>query len=137
MQALLSIKPKYVEAIVSGEKRYEFRKSIFKSMNNIEKVYIYSSSPIRKIVGAFRIGKIIEDHPENLWIQLKQFSGLNALEFFSYFRDSQKGFAIQIEDLKEFEKPIDPRDSIPSFVPPQSFRYMNSGMLSALSSYLR
>lgn len=30
MKILLSIKPQYVEKIISGEKRYEFRKKEFK-----------------------------------------------------------------------------------------------------------
>jgi type I restriction enzyme S subunit len=30
MDVLLSIKPKYVDAILKGEKKYEFRKIIFK-----------------------------------------------------------------------------------------------------------
>ena len=31
MDVLLSIKPKYVKSIIEGEKRYEFRKAIFKN----------------------------------------------------------------------------------------------------------
>jgi predicted transcriptional regulator len=30
MDALLSIRPKYVDRIISGEKKYEFRKKYFK-----------------------------------------------------------------------------------------------------------
>ena len=33
MDVLLSIKPKYVDAILKGEKKYEFRKIIFKNKN--------------------------------------------------------------------------------------------------------
>jgi predicted transcriptional regulator len=31
MNVLLSIKPRYVEAILKGDKRYEFRKNIFRN----------------------------------------------------------------------------------------------------------
>ncbi len=128
MNVLLSIRPKYVEAIIKGDKRYEFRKTIFRD-KSIERVYIYSTSPVKKIVGAFRIGNIIEDHPEHLWEQLKEFSGLNDIEFFSYFSGNERGFAIEIEDLEEFKNPVDPRDSIPGFVPPQSFCYMDTSIV--------
>jgi hypothetical protein len=52
---LLSIKPKYVKSIIEGDKRYEFRKTIFKN-REINRIYIYSSSPVKKIVGTFEIG---------------------------------------------------------------------------------
>ena len=38
MNVLLSVKPKYAEKIVEGEKKYEFRRAIFKKQD-IEKVY--------------------------------------------------------------------------------------------------
>ena len=123
MFALLSIKPKYVEAIMRGDKKYEFRKSIFKH-RNVAKVYIYSTAPVQKVVGTFRIGRIIEDHPERLWNQLCGFSGLDDKEFFNYFKDSERGFAIEIESLEKFKEPIDPWKSAPRFVPPQSFCYI-------------
>ena len=124
MNALLSIKPTYVEAIVKGEKRYDFRKSIFGS-KNIEKVYIYSTAPIKKVVGFFTIGEIIADHPERLWGQFKEYSGLSETEFFSYFRGNEKGFAIEIENVEVFITPIDPKELRPSFVPPQFFCYVD------------
>ena len=58
MNVLLSIRPKYVEEIIKGNKRYEFRKSIFKK--NVDEVWIYATSPTKKIVGTFVIGKIID-----------------------------------------------------------------------------
>ena len=129
MNVLLSIKPKYVEEILNGNKKYEFRKVIFKCREELGMVYIYSSSPVKKIVGAFVIENIIEDHPEVLWAQFKEFSGINnEKEFFSYFGANKKGFAIEIGDLEIFENPADPRILIPGFVPPQSFRYIDDNI---------
>ncbi len=127
MNALLSIKPKYVESIMKGSKKYEFRKSNFKK-KDIEKVFIYSTSPIKKIVGSFEIARVIEDHPIRLWNQLFMFSGLDYEDFFNYFKKLNRGFAIEIDNIDEFECPIDPEDLIPSFVPPQSFRYLDSSV---------
>ena len=126
MNVLLSIKPKYVEEIIKGNKRYEFRRSIFRCREDIELVYIYSTSPVKKIVGVFTIKNIIEDHPRNLWKNFKEFSGIEKEEFFSYFGDCKNGFAIGIENVEVFEGPIDPKISIPGFVPPQSFRYVEA-----------
>jgi predicted transcriptional regulator len=123
MNVLLSVKPKYAELIMKGSKKYEFRKVVFNN-KYIEYVYIYSSSPVKKIVGIFRIGTIIEDRPLSLWDQLKGYSGMEEDEFFDYFENRKIGFAIEIKDFKRFEDPLDPKDLIPRFVPPQSFCYM-------------
>jgi predicted transcriptional regulator len=124
MKVLLSIKPKYVDEIVKGNKKYEFRKKVFKNKNEVKEVYIYSSSPIKKIIGFFRFDKIIEDHPIKLWKEFKELSGIDEFEFFNYFKERDNGFAIEISQLEVFETPIDPEILIPNFIAPQSFRYI-------------
>jgi predicted transcriptional regulator len=54
MNVLLSVKPKYANEIISGRKKYEFRKSIFKR-EDIKKMYIYSSSPVKKIIAIWKV----------------------------------------------------------------------------------
>jgi predicted transcriptional regulator len=125
MNALLSIRPNYSEAIMTGSKRYEFRRKIFKN-RNIQIVYMYSTSPVQKIVGAFDIKTIIKDHPERLWATYSRYSGLNDREFFEYFKNIDQGFAIAIENVRKFKEPIDPWKLIPQFTPPQSFRYIDN-----------
>ena len=126
MNVLLSIKPKYVEEIKKGKKKYEFRKSLFSSKNidRIEKIYIYSSSPVKKIVARYVLSLILEDHPKILWEKCKDFSGIDEIEYFKYYGKKDKGIAIKITELKFFKKPIDPKTVIPDFVAPQSFRYV-------------
>lgn len=121
MNVLLSINPKYANHIIKGNKKYEFRKSVFKN-RDLELVYIYSSSPVKRIVGAFVIKNIIEKHPKQLWNEYKDYSGVDEDDFFSYFRGKEKGFAIEIGDVEVFD-PINPKEHIHGFVPPQSFCY--------------
>lgn len=125
MNVLLSIKPKYVDKIVSGNKKYEFRKSIFRCSEDIDVVYIYSTSPVKKIVGMFTIENIIKDRPNNLWNKLKKYSGVEEEDFFNYFKNHNIGFAIEIENMELFEKPFDPFQEIPSFKAPQSYYYID------------
>jgi predicted transcriptional regulator len=121
---LLSIKPKYVKEILSGVKQYEFRKQIFKN-ESAKTVFIYSSSPQKKIVACFRVGKIVEGHPDYLWEQFREVSGLSEEEFFEYFLDRDTGYAIRIDELEQFAEPIDPHAVFERFVAPQSFCYVN------------
>ena len=65
MDAILSIKPQFVEEIIAGRKTYEFRKKGFKE--RVRKVYVYASSPVCRIIGEFTLGQILEGHPDFIW----------------------------------------------------------------------
>lgn len=123
MNVLLSVKPKYAEKIVSGRKKYEFRKSIFKR-EDIEKIYIYSSSPVKKIIAIVDIDCILSNSPHKLWEQCYKDAGISEHEFFSYFKNSKTGYAIKISNIQKFSIPIDPYYLDEDFKPPQSFYYL-------------
>ncbi|MBA2846662.1 type I restriction enzyme S subunit [Methanococcus maripaludis] len=125
MTILLSIKPKYVKEILKGSKKYEFRKSIFKKYDKNELVFIYSSYPVKRIVGTFSVGDIIENCPKILWNEFKNVSGIKESEFFKYFKEKDNGYAIQINKLNEFKNPVNPKDINPDFRAPQSFCYIS------------
>lgn len=121
---LMSIKPKYVKEILNGNKQYEFRKQIFRDQS-MDNIFIYASSPMKKIVACFRLGEIVEGHPNYLWEQFWDVSGINKREFFKYFAGKETGFAIRINELKQFRTPIDPYEVFENFISPQSYCYVN------------
>ena len=129
MNVILSIRPKYARMILSGAKRYEFRKCTFKN-EHIEKAYIYETSPTKKIVGLFDIGDIVRASPKDLWNRFGYFSGMNEAGFFNYFQDIQIGFAIEIKNVEIFDSPLDPKEQIPGFNPPQSFCYLKYSLVA-------
>ena len=122
---LLSIKPQYVDAIVRGEKKYEFRKQIFKS-TNVTKVYIYSSSPIQKIIGYFKLNSILTGHPEYIWQKCSKYGGIDEHDFFKYYEGKKKGYSLCIESLVLFDEAICPYGHFDAFTPPQSFMYFDA-----------
>ena len=119
----MSIKPKFVEKIISHEKLYEFRKSIFKKAP--EKIFIYSTSPQREIVGYFKPSKIIHDSPDNLWDSFSKVSGIFKADFFNYFENTPKGYAIKIDNLYVFPNPLK-MINFTDFNAPQSFCYIEN-----------
>lgn len=123
MKILLSIKPEFVDQIFNGQKKYEYRKSIF-SKKNVRTVVIYSTMPVGKIVGEFNISSIIEESPEKLWNETELLSGISKSFFDEYFKDRAKGYALKIGKLKKYKEPIDPFQMFEKFVAPQSFRYI-------------
>lgn len=123
---ILSIKPKYAQAIIAGIKKVEFRKKIFK--RPVDKVYIYSSSPTRKIIGYFTFSEIIEESPSKLWSKFKDVGSIDNSDFFDYFKDSEKGFAIVVDNVVSFNKGIDPIDFFENFCAPQSYVYTEENL---------
>ena len=119
MNLIISIKPEFVEKIISSEKKYEFRRRIYKK--EVEKIYIYQTLPNSGIVGYFIPSKIIKDTPVNLWNNLKKVSGVSEEFFMSYFYGKTEGYAIEIENLIIFQKPI--TDS--GIKAPQSYKYID------------
>lgn len=119
---ILSIKPIYANNILSGGKRVEFRKKIFKK--SVERVYIYSSSPKKMIVGYFTIRTIVEDTPANLWRKFNDVGGIDKDNFFEYFKDADIGFSIVINKVVKFDEEKDPVDFLENFTAPQSYIYL-------------
>lgn len=124
MNVILSIKPEFVEKIFSGEKQYEYRKILFKQ--KVDTVYIYASRPISKIVGEFKIEKIINDTPANIWNQTKEYSGVTKSFFQQYYAGKDKGVALKIKECKLYKEAVDPTTVIANFKVPQSFIYTNN-----------
>ncbi|MFB7637687.1 ASCH domain-containing protein [Peribacillus butanolivorans] len=124
MKVLLSIKPEYVQEIINGNKKFEYRKRIFKE--SVESVVIYSTMPVGKIVGEFKIEKILNDSPTELWNKTCDYSGISKASFHDYFSGRSNGFAIKIKEFIEYENPIDPKVTNNNFIAPQSYKYLRN-----------
>lgn len=120
---LLSIKPEFAEKILNGSKRFEFRKKI--PRQHIDFVFIYSSSPEKRIVGKFRIRNILKGTPEELWEKCKEEGGIEEDRFFTYFKDKSIGYGLHVEEIERLDPPIDPKESNKDFKAPQSFAYIS------------
>ncbi|MCU7549216.1 hypothetical protein OCK74_08820 [Chitinophagaceae bacterium LB-8] len=122
MKVLLSIKPEFANKIFSGEKKYEFRRTIFKN-KEVKKVIVYASAPIKKVIGEFEIDHILNDDIAVLWQQTKVHAGITEDFFFKYFSKKSTGYAIKVKYAKRYKKPLCIRKDFNSF-PPQSFIYI-------------
>ncbi len=122
MKALLSVKPEFASKILSGEKKYEYRKQVFKQP--VESVLLYSTMPVGKIVGEFTVEEIVSGTPQALWKKTKDYSGISKSFFNSYFSGREKSFAIKIGVVTKYESYIDPYELDPTFVAPQSYKYI-------------
>jgi predicted transcriptional regulator len=122
MRVLLSIKPKYAERIFDGEKRYEFRKVIFKN-TSVSSAVVYVTQPVGLIMGEFEIQDILCYPVDDLWELTKEYAGISRRVFYDYFRQKQVGYAIQIGKVYRYPKPL-PLTETPLRKAPQSFSYI-------------
>ena len=122
MKIILSIKPEFVEKIFSGEKKYEYRKILFK--HKVDKVYIYASRPISKIVGEFKVEDIICDTPEHVWALTKKQSGVSRNFYDKYYNGKEKAVAYILGKVKKYDNEKQLSDFHIN-VPPQSYFYLD------------
>ena len=121
MKVVLSIKPEFAFKIFDGTKKFEFRRSIFKN-KDVHTVLVYASSPIQRVIGEFRIKRIINDELSALWDLTESYSGISKDYFFKYFVDKDQGYAIEINDPIKYKTPKHLKEEF-NLLPPQSFVY--------------
>ncbi|MBR6593041.1 MAG: hypothetical protein IKK81_10555 [Prevotella sp.] len=127
MNVILSIRPTFCKMIFSGQKVYENRKRIF-TRSDVDKVYVYASKPICRIVGYFTIDEVIEDIKTNMWAKTHIGGGISKEYFDDYFKHSGTAYAIKIGQVVKLDNPIDPKSVIKDFHAPQNFMYVDSDL---------
>jgi len=126
MKVLLSIKPEFASKIFDGSKRYEYRRVIFKNQE-VSRIIVYASDPIKRIIGEFEIEDILQDEPWILWLKTKNYAGISEKKFFEYFTNKSKGYAIKVKSTTMYDDPL-PLNSFMVLSPPQSFIYLQQSV---------
>jgi predicted transcriptional regulator len=130
--ALLSIHPRYSDAILSGRKRVEFRRRGLSSATS--HVILYATAPVSKVVGWFSVAAIESGAPAELWRRYGKVGGIDRLAFDAYYFACSLGFAIRIGAATKLHIPIDLATLDPDRSPPQSFRYVTGQSLAIVQA---
>lgn len=132
---LISIHPKFVDLILKGEKRIEFRRSWAK--DPVDRMVIYATAPIMRIVAIASISEVVQESKTALWELAKTHGGgLSRQELRTYFKGKQKGYGICLKYVQRFKRSPRPLSLFDSFQIPQSFRYLTNFELSVLEQEL-
>ncbi len=119
---LLSINPEHVENIFNGTKKYEFRKK--KCRKSVDKIIIYSTAPVMKVVGEAVVEEVLEGSPTDVWQKTKNNSGINISFYQKYYQGKDKAIAYKLKDIVKYERPKE----LPYYgimAAPQSFVYIS------------
>ena len=121
--AFMSIKPMYADKIIAGIKKYEFRKTSIRE--DLSHIIIYSTSPMKKIIGTAEVEGVHSSSPPAIWERSKNASGISRRLFREYFKNKKIAYAIKIKKVIPFDIPINPKEIEEQFNVPQSFSYVN------------
>jgi len=117
---LLSIKPEYVEKILAGTKKYEFRKRLAK---DVAKIVVYSTAPIKKVVAEVDVIGTIECPAQKMWDITHEFAGIDKDRFHEYFCDCKNACAYVLGSVVKYANPKS-LDEYGLSLAPQSFIYI-------------
>jgi predicted transcriptional regulator len=131
---VLSVRPQYSDKIFDGKKTVELRRRFPVSAPRGTIAYIYSTSPVRAMVGSTEIENVVKLPVQEIWKQFGKMAQITKADFDSYFAGVKEGFALKISNARPFSRPInlaELRDRF-GFEPPQSFLYATPVLRTAL-----
>ena len=119
---ILSIHPNHIDKILSGEKRYEYRKRIPQDINYL---IVYATAPTKKVVALIEVDMVMKDTPHNIWDVTQNESGVSYEFFMNYFNAVSTAYAIKFRNIYKLPNPIDITviDGVKSA--PQAYQYVN------------
>ena len=125
---ILSLKPRFAEAILTGVKTVELRRTEPKIVVPT-RALLYSASPVRALLGTCIITNVRSADLAALWREYGSRSDLSYLEFQQYFKGVEAGTALTLTEPEAFSRRVplqDLRARPRGFRPPQSFAYVDT-----------
>jgi predicted transcriptional regulator len=131
--ALMSIRPVYADRILRGEKRFEIRRRPVR-LSPDALVLIYSSAPVKAVVGAFTVKQVHVGSPEGLWRKFSDSMGVAREAYRDYLQGVDRACAIEVSEIVLLPKtPLaDLRAADADFRPPQSYMFLGEQHASGL-----
>lgn len=131
---VLSVRPQYSDKIFEGKKTVELRRRFPVAAPRGTIAYIYSTSPVRAMMGSTEIENVIKLPVREIWKKFGKMAQITKTDFDDYFAGVKEGFALKISNAKPFSRPVnltELRDRF-GFEPPQSFLYATPVLRTAL-----
>lgn len=129
---LLSIRPRFADAIFAGTKHFELRK-VRPKVESGDLVLVYVTSPRCSLEGAFRVGAVLEMSPEQLWPRVRATCALSKAEFMAYYDGKTTAFAIAILQAWRLDTAVQLSElRSERIIPPQGYRYLSAGETTSL-----
>lgn len=119
---LLPIKPEYCDRILSGTKKYEYRRHL--PSERIEKIIIYATAPVKKVLGEVQVVDTISMKKTPLWESTKEYAGISREKYREYFNNISCAHAFVLGVAKRYAEPLELKE-FGLKTAPQSFAYLS------------
>ncbi len=129
---LMPILPRFANAILTGEKRVEFRKWRFSL--DVREAVIYATSPVCRILGYFQVKYITVGTPDELWLKYHCYGGIGRGEFNTYYEGTSKAVALVVGVVTALNNPLRLTSLDPDLAAPQSFKYLSDSMFESIKT---
>lgn len=121
---LISIQPRFAEAILDGTKTIELRRTRPTLPENALAL-IYASTPIKALVGYATVEEVVEATPQALWREHRDAAGVTTTEFKTYFAHRTVAYGLRLSAATRAEHEMTLAQLRQhGLEPPQSWRYV-------------
>jgi len=128
---VVSIKPEFAQKIFNGEKSIELRKSA-PHVSPGDTMVVYCTDPVKAVIGICEVKEILKMNPGQLWRNHNGALGIDKKRFEAYFSNVATAVGIVLASAVRLDVEIPLatiKENIPSFQPPQTFRYYKKSQL--------
>jgi predicted transcriptional regulator len=135
-EAIISIRPNFVEAILSGSKTVELRRRI-PPLEIGTRLWIYATRPIAAVLGSAIVDAIVRGTPKAVWETYSEQAAIDRDEFDSYFDGAREAIGISLAKVHRIS-PIDIRQlrqMRAGFHPPQVIAKLSTIEACALEAW--
>lgn len=131
---VISIRPQYTEKIIEGKKTVELRRRFPISARSGTVAYLYSTSPVRALVGRVEIMNVEKLPVATIWRKYRNSALIAKADFDRYFHGVKEGYALEFNKVQALPRqlPLDELRERFDFEPPQSFLYMTAKLNKAM-----
>ena len=135
---LLSLRPRFADAILNGTKTIEIRRRPINAAPGTQ-VILYASSPQMAVVGTARLAELTVCAPDEGWRRFHRTFGLTRPEYDAYLDGTPAAHLLHLARVNRLNQPLplhELRQQAP-FQPPQSFRYVAAADPAGLQQLAR
>jgi len=122
---VLSIDERWADAILTGEKIYEYRRAP-PAIDPPYRVVLYATGDIKALVGGFETHRVESGPVESVITKTVSHTPHDPDDLRNYFEGKEEAHAIRVASYIRYDEPVeleDPRAG-EEFHPPQNFRYL-------------
>jgi predicted transcriptional regulator len=101
-EAIISIRPTFTEAILSGRKTVELRRRI-PPVEVGARLWIYATRPVAAIVGIAIIDTIFRGTPQAVWETYSDRIAINRVDFDRYFEGTREAIGIRLSKIRRMQ----------------------------------